>query len=824
MNKFVQRRLKKKEIYLRNVEDPEKLERILESRQAEMESFRQNNVADEISQGERNEWLRRREAIEIGGRWVHTEKQLSEDKVLEIGLDVLEKGRYVLRGDQDSRSQINTSPTPNQYAIRVYLYTALATDPVTADFKTAFLNTKFDPEQTRIITPALDDQGNVKPKSYWLLNSSVYGLRDAPRQWWKLLSSTLKAQGYHRLVECACIFVNHKEKVSMCLYVDDALAAGKGDPAKAILNLKFKMSKNPESVYGQKFVGPTLERHKYGVFLSLKKYLEDHLPSSIDPLNHNKDKNPQTPIEIRYTPSDQVDESDLLTRKTDVTKYRSMAGLIGYIAGINRPDLAYAAHVLSLSMTSPTRQSLKVAFRAVRYVEQTRSYGIVIPVPREGDVLLSFCDAGLRHKRGHTGFILGILRKSESQVPCEEGMSKFLFFPLWWRSVKQVGTVYSSMHAELNALHTSSSSLCHVARMLIELSMNMTLYQFTDSRNTNDKVEDPAAPRDLDMIPSLQHLRERLVKNNIHQCKIPRNLLLADSMTASRSMDMILPVVNGSCEIKLPNNIRSVCIDDFMLVKSSCFSAALGQDRSSQSVMPLCLDLFSGVGSATQVLKRYFNVISLDIDPKFSPSICVDIRTWKFERDIESMCQQGLGWPKLVFIASPCNVFSLMRYQPGRRPPSEAELKEAREIVLATVKILVYIQKGLRARFGNKAELLVIWENPSSAGRLGLMAWLRDNNVFVLLESEGMLLQVLETSQCFFGFPYSKPTHLAVSCALEVSHVLPPPCRAYTRFGCCAHVVSHVDVRKIDRELAYRLPAPLIEILANAARKVIERS
>ena len=105
------------------------------------------------------------------------------------------------------------------------------------------------------------------------------------------------------------------------------------------------------------------------------------------------------------------------------------------------------------------------------------------------------------------------------------------------------------------------------------------------------------------------------------------------------------------------------------------------------------------------------------------------------------------------------------------------------------------------------------------------MHYLEESGIFQRLKQVGIDMEVLETSQCMFGFPYSKPTHLAVTKQLELAHIIPPPCMKHTHFGCCQHGVKdeHLDVRKFDREVLYRLPEPLVNIIAWAAFAVIKR-
>jgi site-specific DNA-cytosine methylase len=90
----------------------------------------------------------------------------------------------------------------------------------------------------------------------------------------------------------------------------------------------------------------------------------------------------------------------------------------------------------------------------------------------------------------------------------------------------------------------------------------------------------------------------------------------------------------------------------------------------------LMLDLFSGLGGASKAMKeRGWQVITVDIDPKFNPSIVADIREFHYDGDR----------PDLVWASPPCVEFTLTvlpRSWVKRKPnPDIALLKEAQRVI-----------------------------------------------------------------------------------------------------------------------------------------------
>lgn len=61
------------------------------------------------------------------------------------------------------------------------------------------------------------------------------------------------------------------------------------------------------------------------------------------------------------------------------------------------------------------------------------------------------------------------------------------------------------------------------------------------------------------------------------------------------------------------------------------------------------LDLCCGLGGASQAMQaRGWEVVTVDIDPRFAPSIVADLRTWSW---------QGIQ-PDLIWLSDPCTEFS----------------------------------------------------------------------------------------------------------------------------------------------------------------------
>jgi len=91
-----------------------------------------------------------------------------------------------------------------------------------------------------------------------------------------------------------------------------------------------------------------------------------------------------------------------------------------------------------------------------------------------------------------------------------------------------------------------------------------------------------------------------------------------------------------------------------------------------------CLDLFSGTGSVSQVLEgRGYEVTTLDMDPRFKPKICADVRSWDYQK-------YPPGYFDIVTASPPCTEFS------KAKTVGERKLTQALEVVEKTLEIIKY--------------------------------------------------------------------------------------------------------------------------------------
>jgi len=179
-------------------------------------------------------------------KWVFRTKRASDGSVARY------KCRLVVRGDQQ-RAGVDYNelfaPVASVQAIRLLLAIA-ATSEVTVhqmDFTTAFLNADIEEEVYLWAPPSAGSWSSPVPQHHVLrLKRTLYGLRQSPRAWNKLLNDLLASLGFTRSQVDPCLYQRRSGShlTLLVVYVDDLLVwstcAKYRDEFKSALSARYR--------------------------------------------------------------------------------------------------------------------------------------------------------------------------------------------------------------------------------------------------------------------------------------------------------------------------------------------------------------------------------------------------------------------------------------------------------------------------------------------------------------------------------------------------------------------------------------------------------
>ncbi|XP_026451344.1 uncharacterized protein LOC113351605 [Papaver somniferum] len=303
------------------------------------------------------------------------------------------------------------------------------------DVNNAFLQGDLDEEIYMKIPPGLARKGESK---VFLLNKSIYGLKQASRQWFAKLSSFLLAEGF---TKCLCdhsLFTYHRGSTSIfvLVYVDDIIISGTDD--NFICSLKSRLASHfsiKDLGRLQYLLGIEVSRSPKGIFICQRKYVLDILKDSGLTRAHVSSFPMDAHIKLLPTYA-----KDL----TDPSSFHRLIGRLLYLT-VTRPDITYAINYLSQFMKHPRTTHLDAAHHVLRYLKGTIGHGIFL----SSSSVLSL--------HGYTDSDWAgcpLTRRSTTCYFVSIGSS-----PISWKSKKQPTVARSSAEAEYRVMANLTTEL-----------------------------------------------------------------------------------------------------------------------------------------------------------------------------------------------------------------------------------------------------------------------------------------------------------------------------------------------------------------------------
>lgn len=196
------------------------------------------------------------------------------------------------------------------------------------------------------------------------LHKSIYGLKQASRQWFDKFSRALLLLGFCQAKSDYSLFTKGSGEsfVALLVYVDDIIIAGRSSSVinslKIHLNAAFRLKDLGSLKY---FLGLELARSSSGIFLSQRNYTLQLLEDS----GFLASK----PVSLPMDPTVKLNASDGVVL-TDSTSYRRLIGRLLYLA-ISRPDIVFAVHKLSQYVACPRQPHLAATHHLLRYLKNS---------------------------------------------------------------------------------------------------------------------------------------------------------------------------------------------------------------------------------------------------------------------------------------------------------------------------------------------------------------------------------------------------------------------------------------------------------------------
>ena len=281
----------------------------------------------------------------IGCRWVYKIKHRADGSIERYKARLVAKGYTQMEG----LDYLDTfSPVAKLTTVRLLLAMAAFNQwhLRQLDVNNAFLHGELDEEVYMQVPPGL-----LVPNSQMVcrLQRSLYGLKQASRQWFTKLSGLLTSLGFEKSHSDHSLFLRFTGSITTVLlvYVDDIILTGNSESEiQDVINLLDQAFKINDLGNLKYFLGLEIARSSSGIHLCQRKYTLDILSDS-GMLGCQPNVTP-----MDYSTKLQATAGIPLSTEAS-SSYRRLIGRLIYLTN-TRPDITYAVQQLSQYMSNPT--------------------------------------------------------------------------------------------------------------------------------------------------------------------------------------------------------------------------------------------------------------------------------------------------------------------------------------------------------------------------------------------------------------------------------------------------------------------------------------
>nr|GEY56807.1 hypothetical protein [Tanacetum cinerariifolium] len=313
-----------------------------------------NNIISQLDRPEEHNEFERLEVWELVHRpnqvMVITLKWIYKVKLDELGGILKNKARLVACGYRQEEGidfEESFAPVARLEAIRIFLAYVAHKNMVVyqMDVKTAFLNGNLR-EDVYVSQPdGFVDPDN--PNHVYKLKKDLYGLKQAQRAWYDMLSSFLLSQDFSKGSVDPTLFIrkNGNDLLLVQIDVDDIIFAAS--------TLKLC----------------DLFANLIGIFINQSKYaLESHKKYGFESCD---------PVDTPMVEKSKLDE-DKEGKAVDPSHYHGMIGTLLYLTA-SRPDLQFSICMCARYQARPIKKHIHTVKRIFRYLHETVHRGLWYP-------------------------------------------------------------------------------------------------------------------------------------------------------------------------------------------------------------------------------------------------------------------------------------------------------------------------------------------------------------------------------------------------------------------------------------------------------------
>ena len=380
------------------------------------------------------------------------------------------------------------SPVVNMMSVRLLLVIAkiYKLDSKAIDFVLAFPQAELDTDIWMYLPIGFQVDGQTEADSdrFYLLklNKSLYGLKQGSFNWYKKLKKGLEDRDFKPSEVDPCLYL--RKDMIILTYVDDCIIVGKS--TKAIDNLVESLKNGPENFILtdegdiDKFLGINIAHLDKNRFEVTQPHLTERIISflGLDTNEFGLATNSKT------TPVGRpILNKDLEGKPRKCSwNYRTAVGMLTYLQGNSRPEIAMAVHQTARFSNNPKLCHEKAIQRLGRYLLHTKDKGIIYS-PDTSKGLECYVDADFAG-----GWSQSDAEDAETVMSRTGFVIMYANCPVYWKSSLQTEIALSTAEAEYIALSQALREVIPLMTLFEEI--NQTFPMLIQSPNFVCKVHE----------------------------------------------------------------------------------------------------------------------------------------------------------------------------------------------------------------------------------------------------------------------------------------------------------------------------------------------
>ena len=385
---------------------------------------------------------------------------------------------------------------------------------------------------------------DLAPGQALLIRRSLYGLKQAARDWHERCVKELRKLGFEQTAADSCLLRHNERGILLLVYVDDIQVAAQSMQQVNWFKNEFKkVFKIKDLGEIDKILGIRITRNRKARTLRIDQ--SHYLSEVLDSLHMNADKHERTKLPINgydaLRPAGPDDE------RIDPKDYQHKVGKLMWAAIQTRPDISFSIGRLSQYLSDPAIHHGQALKTLLRYIRSTVDYGIVYGKGLDisgslniNSKLKAYSDSDYAADKLNRKSILGYV---------------YMFGggPISWMSRKQKSVATSTTEAEYMALSTCAKEGLWIAQLLKDMGydkyLGNKLNQVTITEDIKHKAHSPVQllgdnqaanllvkdahihERSKHIDVAYHHIRDLHKRNLIQLDYIPSADMVADGLT-----------------------------------------------------------------------------------------------------------------------------------------------------------------------------------------------------------------------------------------------------------------------------------------------------